>query len=329
MSGINTILSGLNPAVGGIGAGIPVQGSVTPPGQGSGASQSDVFEQGQWWLNRTQAKTFSFQTAAQCGCNNCPRCASQAYGTQARVASLGVVEPSTPTNDSVTAGGETAGLQRTGDQASAAGTDPTGSSTTETEEKNPAQPIKPDGEPLTEAEKSELAQLKQADTAVHAHEMAHIAVAGSYAKGGATFQYQKGPDGRNYAVGGEVQIDTSREPDPEATLTKMFVVRAAALAPADPSPQDRKVAAAATMAITQARQEIMEEQQDLESQKNVVGAGERYGAVSGQESSGMDGVEEAAQAVTAQTPQPNNANSIFRYTDTTPRIQSGGLDLTA
>ena len=170
MSGINSMLAGrLAPSVRDIGGSIPVQGSVTPPGQGPGSSQSDVFDQGQWWRNRTQAKTFPSPTAAQCGCNTCPRCAARVYGVQDRVSS---------------------------------------------------------------------------------------------------------PD----------RISSS----------------------------------------------AAEEQQDLESQKNVVEAGARYGAVSGQEPSGMDGAEETSgQAVSPQALQRNNANSISRYTNTTPRIQSGGLDLTA
>jgi len=81
-------------------------------------------------------------------------------------------------------------------------------------------------------------------------------VAGAYARGGASFQYRRGPDGRNYAVGGEVPIDTSKEATPEETMTKMRMVRAVALAPADPSPQDLKVAGAAAAAISEAKKEM-------------------------------------------------------------------------
>jgi hypothetical protein len=65
-------------------------------------------------------------------------------------------------------------------------------------------------------------------------------------RGGAHFEYQVGPDGKKYAVGGEVSIDTSEIPDnPNATIQKMSTVQRAAMAPADPSPQDRAVAAQA------------------------------------------------------------------------------------
>jgi hypothetical protein len=48
------------------------------------------------------------------------------------------------------------------------------------------------------------------------------------------------PDGCDYALGGEVAIDTSAiAGDPEATLRKMEQIRRAALAPANPSGQDR------------------------------------------------------------------------------------------
>jgi hypothetical protein len=113
-----------------------------------------------------------------------------------------------------------------------------------------------DGEPLDQEEVAQLLELKKADAAVRAHEQAHLAAAGGLAKGGASFVYQKGPDGREYAVGGEVQIDTSRGATPEETIARMTRVRAAALAPANPSSQDRKVARSASAAMSEARLEL-------------------------------------------------------------------------
>ncbi|MGD9825628.1 putative metalloprotease CJM1_0395 family protein [Desulfobacter sp.] len=110
---------------------------------------------------------------------------------------------------------------------------------------------------LTQEEKLLVKELETIDTEVRAHEMAHIAAGGEYITSGATFSYQKGPDGKNYAVGGEVSIDTSPEPgDPEATLQKMRQVRAAALAPAQPSSQDVKVASNAASQAAKAMAEI-------------------------------------------------------------------------
>ena len=98
--------------------------------------------------------------------------------------------------------------------------------------------------------------LSQREAEVHAHENAHSAVGGQYA-GSASYTYQRGPDGVNYAVGGEVSIDVSVIPgDPAATLQKMQLVQRAALAPAEPSAQDRKVAALAAQQANQARAEL-------------------------------------------------------------------------
>ena len=117
-----------------------------------------------------------------------------------------------------------------------------------------------DGQELTEAEQTQVREIRQRDAEVRRHEAAHQAAAGEHSTGGPTFDYQRGPDGRNYAIGGEVQIDTSPvEGDPEATIRKMQQVRAAALAPAEPSGQDRSVAAQAAAAAQQAQVDLAEQ----------------------------------------------------------------------
>ena len=89
-----------------------------------------------------------------------------------------------------------------------------------------------------------------------------MAVGGQYA-GAVQYDYDRGPDGRLYAVGGEVGIDTAPIPgDPQATIEKMEQVRRAALAPAEPSGQDRSVAAQAGQAIAQARAELATQEPD-------------------------------------------------------------------
>lgn len=108
------------------------------------------------------------------------------------------------------------------------------------------------GKTLTTADQELIQKLKTRDADVKAHEQAHRTAGGQYA-GSPTYTYQKGPDGANYAIGGEVSIDTSPIPDnPDATIAKEARVQAAALAPADPSSQDVKVAAEAAQAIAQA-----------------------------------------------------------------------------
>lgn len=109
---------------------------------------------------------------------------------------------------------------------------------------------------LSPAEEKQIAELNRRDAEVKAHERAHKATAGQYA-GAVSYTFQVGPDGRRYAIGGEVSIDASPvSGDPQATIDKMTVVKAAALAPADPSTQDRRVASLASRAIQEARQEL-------------------------------------------------------------------------
>ena len=110
---------------------------------------------------------------------------------------------------------------------------------------------------LTEPEIKQVQELKTRDREVRVHEAAHLSAAGSLAQGGASYSYQRGPDGVQYAVGGEVNIDTSAVAgDPEATLAKAQRIRAAALAPAQPSSQDLNVAAQAAQLAVQAQAEI-------------------------------------------------------------------------
>lgn len=123
-----------------------------------------------------------------------------------------------------------------------------------------------DGE-LTDEEKQQVQELKEADRKVRQHEMAHLAAAQGIAVSGASFEYKRGPDGVNYAVGGEVSIDTSKEKDPEATIDKARRIAAAALAPSDPSPQDRSVAAKARQMEAGARAEMAKEGQKTESKE--------------------------------------------------------------
>ncbi|WP_235935232.1 putative metalloprotease CJM1_0395 family protein [Undibacterium crateris] len=98
---------------------------------------------------------------------------------------------------------------------------------------------------LSEEAKSLINQLKATDSEVRAHEFAHLAASGGLATGGPSFVYQKGPDGQRYAVGGEVNIDTSAGSTPQETIQRARTIQAAALAPAEPSGQDFAVAAKA------------------------------------------------------------------------------------
>ena len=103
---------------------------------------------------------------------------------------------------------------------------------------------------------------KTADAQVRAHEAAHLSAGGGVVTGGANFSYERGSDGKMYAVAGEVPIDASEGNTPEATIQKARRIVAAAMAPADPSPQDYRVAATAMMMEVQARTEQMRELQN-------------------------------------------------------------------
>lgn len=114
------------------------------------------------------------------------------------------------------------------------------------------------GEPLSKDAQKQVDELKKRDQEVRNHEEAHQRVGGQYASA-PSYEYQQGPDGKNYAVGGQVQIDTAPvDGDPDATIAKMEIVKRAALAPAEPSGQDRAVAAQADATAQQAQAEKME-----------------------------------------------------------------------
>ncbi|MBI9076343.1 MAG: SprA-related family protein [Desulfatibacillum sp.] len=147
---------------------------------------------------------------------------------------------------------------------------------------------------LTEGEKEQVQELKKRDQEVRAHEAAHMAAGAGVVQSGASFSYQQGPDGKRYAVGGEVQVDTSRESEPEATVVKMQQVKRAALAPANPSGQDRSVAARASQILTEARAEMAE---------NARSTGE------GEDVGDTENASQAEESAVAPEPYPEQGKS--------------------
>lgn len=144
---------------------------------------------------------------------------------------------------------------------------------------NAASPLAAGSSPNAGARKLDLeklavvTQLATTDRHVRAHEQAHLAAAGPYATGGPSYTYTVGPDGQRYAVGGEVSLDTSPDPaGPEATVQKAKIIQAAANAPADPSTQDRMVAAQAAQMEADAEAQIFAEQQQGRSGQGQQGA---------------------------------------------------------
>lgn len=117
---------------------------------------------------------------------------------------------------------------------------------------------------LTDEERAQLAELQATDQRVRAHEQAHAA-AGAY---NVRYDYQTGPDGKQYAVGGSAQIaTTTNSSDPDGRIAEARKMRNAALAPADPSSEDMAVAARATRMEMEAQAQKLEEQ--VEAQREA------------------------------------------------------------
>ncbi|WP_283149202.1 putative metalloprotease CJM1_0395 family protein [Silvimonas soli] len=112
------------------------------------------------------------------------------------------------------------------------------------------------GQTLDNAQQQQVDQLQKIDKATRAHEQAHLAAAGGLTIAGPNYQLTMGPDGKQYANGGDVQIDVSEGRTPEETVRKARIIQAAALAPAQPSTQDISVAAQAQAMEQKAEQQI-------------------------------------------------------------------------
>lgn len=172
-----------------------------------------------------------------------------------------------------------------------------------------------------EVELRQIQQLAERDREVRAHEQAHQSVGGQYA-GAMSLTYERGPDGQNYAIAGEVSIDTGKVPgNPQATLDKAETIRRAALAPAEPSSQDRRVASEAVLMSVEARAEIQQMQSEALTEKAQEEDSEEVEAGSSEERSG---VEQKAQSEGQQDDVvENNAGAdIQELNERLSRIQA-------
>lgn len=154
---------------------------------------------------------------------------------------------------------------------------------------------------FTEQELEQIQKLEARDLEVRNHEQAHQSVGGQYA-GAASYTYQRGPDGINYAVGGEVPIDISPIPgNPEATIQKAEIVRRAALAPAEPSAQDRAVAAQAIQIKLEAQSELNQPDTEEDTEANAEEETQTAATESAEETvSDTETVNAVSQAATAE-----------------------------
>lgn len=139
----------------------------------------------------------------------------------------------------------------------------------EAEAKKQKEKSKKTGE-LDPEEQQMVQKLQARDSEVRAHEAAHQSAGAS--TGGASYSYQQGPDGKMYAIGGEVSVQFKSGSTPQETIQNAQAVIAAAMAPASPSPQDYAVASSARVMMMKAQQQLAREQQDQmmgkESYKN-------------------------------------------------------------
>lgn len=134
------------------------------------------------------------------------------------------------------------------------------------------------GRQLTQQEMAEVAKLAARDRDVRAHEQAHLAAAGALASG-IEYDYEMGPDGKMYAVGGKVTISIPPGLNAEQKLAVAREIRAAAEAPTDPSSEDMAAASQASRMEVDAEQEIAKKDAQTAQSGDTVPAGRVHHAV--------------------------------------------------
>ena len=84
-----------------------------------------------------------------------------------------------------------------------------------------------------------LEKFKRTDAEIRSHEQIHASIGHTTAP--ISYTYQQGPDGKMYAVGGSVRLDTSMPEDPKAAAFKLDQIQRAASAPMDSSAADNQI----------------------------------------------------------------------------------------
>jgi hypothetical protein len=110
-----------------------------------------------------------------------------------------------------------------------------------------------------------------------------------------------------YAVAGEVKIDISEGKTPEETIMNMQKVIGAALAPADPSAQDRSVASLARRIEAQAR---MEKSKETLSEDNAYSP-KVNNSLGNDHSNNVDQTEETKETENKDNPKIQNRKADF------------------
>lgn len=98
---------------------------------------------------------------------------------------------------------------------------------------------------LDSTDRVQVQRLATRDRYVRIHEMSHAAALGMYA-GRIHYNYEVGPDGKAYAVGGYTEVNTMPASNKELALAQARTIRRAAMAAGEASGGDRAAAAQAS-----------------------------------------------------------------------------------
>jgi len=90
-----------------------------------------------------------------------------------------------------------------------------------------------------------LDKLKASDSRIRTHEQAHAA--NGPTRSPISYNYQSGPDGKLYAVGGSVRLDTSLPSDPKEAAFKLSQIQRSASAPSGLSGADANISIQANL----------------------------------------------------------------------------------
>ncbi len=170
---------------------------------------------------------------------------------------------------------------------------------------------------LSPEEEQEVLELKERDREVRAHEMAHKAAAGSLATGGPVYEFETGPDGREYAVGGHVSIRIPKGKTPAETIRIAQQAKRAALAPSSPSGQDRSVAVEAQSRVFKAQKKMSQDQVEQFGELKEVRRSKRVKA---------EEIEEARMSSTEASPlrgegsEGTSENAIISEAERAPSV---------
>lgn len=90
-----------------------------------------------------------------------------------------------------------------------------------------------------------LNKFKQTDANVRSHEQVHASIGHTTAP--ISYNYQEGPDGKMYVVGGSVRLDTSLPDDPKAAAFKLDQIQKSSSGAADLSGADVSISSQANL----------------------------------------------------------------------------------